>query len=541
MKMKKYLVSVSALMLASGALAQDLNTEITVNHEIVPEEKAATRMRWLPTISLPAVNAGRLPAYSTFMPGTLTPYIMPLSAAQYADTAVCSPWRGYAVLGYGPAYNLAASAGYNFINREDLTVNGFMQFDGMRYTSKYPGINYDGKVNFHRNTALVGGNAAYNISGHNLSGDVIYQYSGYNFPVLDLPTLKTDKYFINANLAKVNVGWSTKLNKVDLRAMVNYGMIYFGKDMANNNRVALKSGLSWYASTKSTWLFDFNFSIDHSSLVGNKNIVELHPAYQFANRKFRLKFGIDFDVPRWDSLNEWGFLLVPELYLDWTPSQYFGLWLHSTWDLVDNNRLSMYDEQPYLMADFDADEISGIWKLQLGFVVGPFRGAALRLYTGPNIAPNWYIPAVQTGYMRSNDIGGWLWGAAFSYDYRRYLSLNVTGEYAPHKDGDYDIGYAPWRDHARYNLLVQATVHPIEKLDITLGYHLRGGREKMLADDKDMKLRTISNLQAGAAYRITPQWSAFVRGENLLNKHWYLGPAVPSQGIMGLIGATYKF
>ena len=61
------------------------------------------------------------------------------------------------------------------------------------------------------------------------------------------------------------------------------------------------------------------------------------------------------------------------------------------------------------------------------------------------------------------------------------------------------------------------------------------------ADMRMESLGIISNLKAGALYRITPQWSAFLRGENLLNRKTLLIGGMPGQGITGLVGATYKF
>lgn len=156
MNKKRDIIFSSFLLAAAAVSAQNLNTEITVSHEVVPEERAATRLRLLPSVSLPSVNPGRLPSASRFTPATMTPFINRLEAACYADSLRRSPWRGYASLIYGPTYNLSASAGYRFIESRNLILDGYMQFNGMSYVSKYPAIDYDGKVCFRRNTAMAG-------------------------------------------------------------------------------------------------------------------------------------------------------------------------------------------------------------------------------------------------------------------------------------------------------------------------------------------------------------------------------------------------
>ena len=51
----------------------------------------------------------------------------------------------------------------------------------------------------------------------------------------------------------------------------------------------------------------------------------------------------------------------------------------------------------------------------------------------------------------------------------------------------------------------------------------------------------MTNLWAGASYRITPALTIFARFDNILNKRAQLIYNVPSQGFTGLFGAGYKF
>lgn len=536
----RHIFSFASILLAANAFAQDLNTEITVTHEVVPEERAATRLRVLPVVTLPEIKAGRLPAASRYVPASLTPYIIPLSAAAYQDSLQRYPWRGYAGLAYGPIYNLAASAGYRFIETRELTLDAYMQFDGMSYTSHYPAIDYDGKVCFRRNSAMAGANTSWRTEAGQLAVSALYQYTGYNFPILDYKV--TDLIFphkIDANVAKIDLGWSGKAGDVTYNVGADYGLIYLGKDNANNNRIAISGAIDWCASSKSVWGIDLSYSLAHSTLAGNKGILHVLPRYSFSVNKFKIRLGADVDIKTGNVPFSPSVLVAPDLNIVWQPSAYFSLWGNANGRMDDNYRGKIFDEQPYLMADFETG-MSRIYAAEAGITLGPLRGASLSVFGGYTIAKDWYMPAVATGYMTQMDVKGAHGGVAFSYDYRRYLSLNVRAEIAESPDGNYTKGYAPWRDHARFNLTAQATVRPIEPLDITLSYHLRTGRQKQMAHG-NLALQNINNLQAGVSYRITPRWTAFVRGENLMNRHWYLGPAVPCQGIMGMLGASYKF
>lgn len=521
--------------------ARDLSTEITVLHEVVPEERAATRLRLLPTVSLPEVKIGRLPSALRLAPASLTPFITPLDPAAYADSLRRNPYRGYASLQYGPVYNLGASAGYRIIEQRNLVLDGYMQFNGMSYTSKYPAIDYDGKVCFRRNTALAGAATTWTSAAGVLDASVMYQFSGYDFPILDYKV--TDKIFphhIDANVATVNAGWSGRQQKLAYRVGVDYGLIYFGgRENANNNRIALNATFDWAASTKSVWGMDLGYSIVHSSLAGNKGILHIMPRYAFSVNAFKVRIGADIDIKTGNVAFKPAMLFSPDVDVVWQPSAYFNIWGNINGRMVDNYRGDIFDEQPYLLPDFDAG-ISRIYNGYAGLTFGPLRGASLGVFGGYTIARDWYMPAIATGYMAPIDVKGAHAGVTFKYDYRRYLSVNVRAEIAQSPRGNYSRGYAPWRDHAKFNLVAQVNIRPIDPLGISLAYHLRTGRQKVMMFG-DLALQNINNLQAAVNYTVTRRLSAFVRGENLLNRHWYLGPAVPSQGIVVMLGASYKF
>lgn len=543
---KRTSIIIFAQLLCANAFAQDLNTQITVDHEVVPEERAATRLRILPQLSLPKLDITRLPVASRFIQAELSPFINPLSPTAYLAQSPVYPWRGYAMLGYGPVYNLNGSLGYRLVNTQSLSVDAFLQFNGMSYTRGYEGLpefmkDYSGKACFRRQAILGGANASWSTETGALDASVMYQYQGYTFPILQLqqPPV-TDHHNIDANRAKINLRWTSKIKDIDYTVGADYSMVYLGRGNATNNRGILSAGGVWHSSSKSSVSVDLSLSLDNSALVGNKGILHILPRYNFSINSFRLGIGMDVDVKTGNCPSSKSLLVAPDLNAVWQPSAFFNVWGKISGRMEDNFRGAILDEQPYLLADFDAG-FSQIYDGELGVTVGPFRGFSLQVFSGYDIAQDWYMPAVETGYMAPVDVKGFHWGTSLCYDWRRLVSVNARLEMAQSPRGDYERGYALWRDHAKLNLTTNLVVRPVDNLEIGVNYHLRSGREKTLGADKNLNLRNISNLSASVNYNINRQWSAFVRGENLLNKNWYLGPAVPCQGIMGMIGASYKF
>lgn len=544
--MKYNLIFFVCSILSFSAVSQNLNTEITVNHEVVPEERAATRLRMLPQLSLQRVDAGRLPVASRFVPSQLSPFINPLDPAGYLNQTPVFPWRGYAMLGYGPLYNLTGSVGYRVVNKSNLSTDVYAQFNGMSYTRSYVGLpafmyDYDGKVCFRRQAALGGANLRWAPANGVLDASLMYQYQGYNFPILQLrqPPV-TDKHDIDANRANVRVGWTSTIRNVDYSFAADYSMVYLGKGNATNNRGRLSVSGAWHSSSKSVWHLDVAYSLDNSAIVGNKGILHILPCYCFNVNTFKLGIGADIDIKTGNCEASKSLLVFPNLNLVWQPSAMFNAWGKVSGRMDDNYRGAILDEQPYLLADFDTG-ISRIYSGEFGITVGPIRAFSMQFFGGYDVAQDWYMPAIETGYMQAIDVKGFRWGAALNYDWRRYLSVGMRLDMAQCPRGDYEKGYAMWRDHAKLNFTANLVVRPIKQLEIGIGYHLRTGRQKTLGDDKNLNLRNISNLSASVNYNIDSRWSAFIKGENLLNGNWYLGPAVPCQGIMGMIGVAYKF
>ncbi len=544
--MKQKFISYIFTIISLPAFAQNLNTEITVNHEVVPEERAATRLRMLPQLSLPKVEAGRLPVASRFVPTQISPFINPLDATGYLDQSPVYPWRGYAMLGYGPIYNLNGSLGYRVVDRPTLTTDVYAQFNGMSYKRTYAGLpefmkNYDGKVCFRRQAVLGGADLRWSAGNGILDASLLYQYQGYNFPILLLQQPPaTDKHEINANRANLKLGWSSTVNNFDYSIAADYSMVYFGKGDATNNRGRLSASGAWRSSTKSVWRIDLGFSLDNSVITGNKGILHILPRYCFNISTFNLSVGADVDIKTGNCKSSKSLLVSPDLNIVWRPSAMFNAWGKLSGRMVDNYRGSLLDEQPYLLPDFDTG-ISRIYSGEVGITVGPVRAFSIQFFGGYDVAYDWYMPAVETGYMQAMDVKGFRWGGAVNYDWRRILSVAVRLDMAESPRGNYERGYAIWRDHAKLNLTANLAVRPIKQLEIGVGYHLRSGRQKTLGSDKNLNLLNISNLSASINYNIDRRWSVFAKGENLLNKNWYLGPAVPCQGIMGMVGAAYKF
>ncbi len=574
----KYLFAIASLFTGiSAAWPQDLNTQITVHHEVVPEERAASRLRMLPTVSLPTINPGRLPAASMLRSAELTPFISALNPAPYATSQTPYPWRGYAALAYGPVYNLGASAGYTFVDNDKISANAFLQFNGQKYTSEHPDKAYRGygSVGLRNNSLALGADTHWRpLKSGSLAANVLYRYSAYNFPlpILNQGIPYTDPKDcvvshndIDANMLDVDLLWKHQpARKFTYTVNAGYGLHKFGQTPGamceNQGKAAIK--LIYDHGKVSHWSLNAGMDLlsttaNGSSRALNKGLVDIHPSYLLTLKRFSAAIGvkISLETGNFNRGSDLKAYLYPELNLLWQPSAYFNLYGRMDGRTDLNSLASLYEAQPYFFPTMTPAKYnpqgnffrpSHICNYEIGTNIGPFKGASLMLFAGIDMADEWLMPAYAAGYFSPRDVVGSHFGLKASYTFRSYLDISAKLVYAYSPDDDFDKGYYLWRDHARWDLAVKATVRPVKQLAIGLSYHMRTHRAKPVPgidglSDSSQYLGDIHDLNASVSYNITRQWTVFINGENLIDHRYYLGPAIPSQGIRGMLGAAYKF
>lgn len=584
-----HIIAALALTAALPAAAQELNSEFTVTHQVVPEERAATRLQLLPTIELPGVNAGRLPAATLVNAAPLSPVTVGLEPAPWQTELPRWPWRGYAQLAYGPLYNLDASAGYRMIDRSDLSLDAFMQFNGYKYSSKHPDRSYRvyGPQRLWRDAVTAGLRSEwkpmadaslkvagdYNFSAHNIPMPVVDRTLPVPGPFADPELCAIDRKFVNHNAVNLTADWRHRATrKFTYQVTAAYGLTAFSRypDAPFENRGSVGTSLRYDHGKRSHWQADISalwISVDG---FGHKGVFTITPRYELTLKHFAATIGIRADFRmgnvknvsiRPDVTNNYvttdGWL-YPMIDLRWRPSSKFILWGRADGRTDANSLASLYEAQPYNFPvnympttyyDLNGNTVSvnepmaysRIYNFDAGMTIGPWRGASITAFAGFSSATDWLMPAVRTGYWEEQDIAGGHYGFSLNYAYRSYIGLSARVEFSTADSGDYGSGYYLWRDHAKMDLTVSATSRPIEPLALRVAYHLRTDRQKPLPAFADQALGNISDLDASASYEITQQWAVSLRGENLLNHIYYLGPAIPSQGIRFMAGATYKF
>lgn len=575
MKRLKYTaMALLAAMTAPAIAAEELDTEIAIERQVVPEHRAATRLNLLPELNLPAVKQMRLNPSDRVTTVAIPAYVTTLDPASYATTAEPYPWRGYAAIGYFPAFNLGASAGYRIIDREATTLDAWLQYDGASWHGDMKDFD-NARVNLHRHTATIGTALTRRFGSLSvLTADLEYSYDSWNMPVTNRVPIHEDPDFVavlgdaSANLNRIglNVGWQSRTSdRFSYHAALGYGlMAYKTVDVTglnpceNSGKLNLgfdfRFGNHWFLKTDLDGeVYAYNYPEQPSgytkqALVKGKG--GINPRIGWQNKNFSAYIGVMFDVMFDGGTHDYNggsnAYLYPELEIVWTPSGSFSIWGKIKGGNTTNPYSEIYDWSRYAMPTFNLGYSEYI-NFDGGITIGPWRGASLELRAGYADTSGWLMPYLTTpqntvwqGLMAWNSLGGFHYGATLSYKYRSVLEVRGSVDGAAHSDDDPDKGWYRWRDRARWVMDAEVGIHPIEPLTITVGHNWRTGRRCFNYHWQYTSLGNVSSLRIGAAYRITPALSVFARGENILNHRHLIMPGLPAQGVAGLVGVTYK-
>ena len=514
------------------------------------------------------------------MPSTITR----LAPAENVDTIAWSKYRGYAALGYFPIYNMGVSAGYRFIDKKDMKLGAWLQYNG----KSYDGTTRDGsELSFNDHEISL--NAAYSQNINRLG--VLSANAGYTFNSFSCPWL--EDYTQSVNRFDFDAKWDSRVEGLKYNVEIGYDYFGYGKDAVydsyfdillnkynqnpfeavNEHSGYLNAGASLELDDNTQVALDFGAKMIHnnhlsdsyvinstlSKEVGykmkqpyNHAILTLIPHYDFKYENFKARVGVQLDY-QIDIENE--FNIAPDVYLDWSATSILSAYAHFTGGVHQNSMSSIFDVSHYFSPSMAYQNSKLPYVIDAGVNIGPFKNATLEIFGGYARANDWYMPCVESGVhkMESIDLDGWHLGVAASYNYKDIAKVRASYEAAPQS---YDDGYYMWRDRAKYVVKASATVTPISPLDITLDYEYRGGRstyeniEEITTIGWSSFYNTIhqrkllggmSNLSVGGLYRYTDQISFFARLENILNNKYDLLYDIPAQGFTGLVGATYKF
>jgi len=575
--MKQHIAAALAtLAVVPGVAQEQLSKEITIEREIVPEVRAASRLDLYPRqLNFAPLTKG-LEISDVSVRTAITPGIATLEPAATEPAAEPTPYRGYLDAGYFPAANASVSAGYAIVSNESARLNVWTQINNAAYKAA-PAQGLD-KGKFSHLKGLVGVDFAKRFSaGNELGISTAVGYSSFLQPwsVIE-KCIDSEKETESQGIFQWDLSamWQGKCaNDLNYHIGAGFNLFNFSEGLPVDEETAMPAvhqtginfdlGVEQHINSASSAGVDFSgdfLSYNHFMELTDEGVSDsgktvgvmgLTPFYRWANDVVSLKAGarVNLTVNSGKALH-----VAPDVLLAVNPASGFGAWLRFGGGEHVNSLQSLEAFSPYI-AQTMAYGVSHMPVTgDLGLRFGPLHGVSFTLNVAYASANGWLLPYQNDGQLlfAATDLRAWKAGARINWDFKKLLSFEASFESA--LGNDEKNTWIEWRDRARHRLSASLTLRPIERLTVDLAYEMRMKRSMPTsmwttaidATDAplaytDFKLKDVSNLSVGASYAVTDAFTVFARGENLLNTSCYLLPYVPAQGITGLVGIAWKF
>ncbi len=577
------------------AAAQDqLNKEITIEREIVPEVRAAQRPAVFPGQLSFRTEATTLPPHTYTAASRINPEIATLQPTHTQPANPLTPYRGYIDLGYFPTADIGVSAGYAPVSTETTGLNLWAQFNNNHYKSSPLNGMPKGSFSHLKGTIGVGFAHRFGTAGTlSLNTDVAFASFNQPWSVIEKSAYESETPAYDTEAPEVKkqstFGWNfgaqwegTASNSLTYHIGAGFNLFNFSKGMeldeeetiapVHQTGFNLSLGVNEKLGEESSVGLDidgqflhynhFISGLDAAAVEENPEvwlaapgktpgIATLNPYYRFGNSTASVKVGA---LVQFTFNSGKKFHIAPDVLLGINPAAGFGASLRVSGGEKLNSLQELSDFSPYIsqMMAYGASHRPITADLALRF--GPLSGASITLDLGYAAANDWLLPMAVSNQLlfAPTDLRAMKAGATARWSYKKLLVAEAS--FATVFGNEERRTWIEWRDRARHVASAAVTVNPIDRLSVNLSYELRMKRSMPVAGifatdgpESDTEapqcfnLKDISNLNVGATYRITPALTAFANFDNLLNRRTYLMPLVPARGFSGLFGIGYKF
>ena len=519
---------------------KELNKEITLEKDFVPEIKKATKKNTLPAVKKVTPPAKTDVSYSNWAnPIDVQPTIPTMMPYGYRTAHNFSDKRGYLAVGGGMAANFIGSAGYRFIDKDNLTLGAWLQHNstwaGKNSSQMILNDNLRLKQKFNDN--LVGvdlmnrfkvGTLTLNARGH---FDSFNYYGGINEAWDDDHKQTFTEFGLKG-------AWEAlPLDVNDHEVTYNVGLAFnhagYEKTLVENVKGAKQNTLNFtlggeYAINEYTAAgLQIEGDYVNTNVFGSSNnyfIVTLSPYFSWENSVISAQLGADillgkpmlydFSGKHKDGIDGRRVLVSPNVNLDFnfSPGAKFyvsisgGKILNTLSDMAAQNRYSdPTASYPNSFSPFDGEA---------GFKIGPFSGFNMKLFGGYGFfegdlnglvipsAPYGGASEVVLPYtLATNYIPikakGMKIGADLNYKYRSLVEANASIIYAPAgddvKENGWTQGYSlDGFEGASLVSKINLQVKPLRQLTLDLGLDLYTDRAHVIkefiptiSDDED--------------------------------------------------------
>ncbi|MBD5356348.1 MAG: hypothetical protein HDR88_04995 [Bacteroides sp.] len=323
-----------------------------------------------------------------------------------------------------------------------------------------------------------------------------------------------------------------------------------------------------------TWSYP-GFAEETLKRPDNYGMLTLTPFYRFNQGLLDLRIGADIDLSfnAGPEGNHYSFFhIAPDMKFA-LQSGGFGMYLNILGGSELNTLAALRQYDYYMMPALTTTRPTYTpFDASFGINVGPFAGFSMGAniqYRASRNVPlgGWYQAWLNYGgsliegmdaflvgsermqYSLNTDginLHGYSVGGNIMYEPSSSLRFKAEGNWQPQKGKK---GFFNGYDRPRVTARLEASVKPIEPLRITLGYDYRGVRNiyttsaiyaapgGVSSGDNEpvfhsLRLPDLTLFNVSASWSVSPSFSVWLQGDNLLNRHDAVLPCLPTQGVV---------
>ncbi|OUO54996.1 TonB-dependent receptor [Parabacteroides sp. An277] len=577
----------SAVTVSAQEKKKDLNREMTLEREYDPTVQDANKVNTLPEIKEPEVTK-RTIDYSPFtLPTDPEKQITVLPSGNIMTQLDANKRRGYLHLGAGMHLNIDGDFGYHILSTEKDKLNLFFSHRSTNgkanYVDDYYYYQIDKDTKAKLNDNWGGLNYAHVFEKAILNLGAQYRYTGFNYwgvPSGYSPN-DPDEYISQSDRETNQVNQTIQVKAgieahedADVFYLVDLDYINFSHKYGLNEQLdgptehtidakfdlnARFNGEQRLGVSGQVEYFNYNLPVypagTGACLFQNHAEIIVSPYYKVKGDNWNVKLGanIMFVTGEDDS-----FTASPNVEADVEVADRTVLYLTAKGRLYSN---SAYETSLVNRYANPTEEIAPTREWlngQLGIKSGVAKSFWFDVFAGYRIASDdcLFLPARSfngfAGFLdaeRFVNTKRFFAGANLKYSYQDFLEISVKGVYnhwtAEFNDETDWTPSKPDIEHAwgkpKVELDADLTVKPINKLAISLNYHLATDRYTELNGAQVVKLDNINELNLTGSYTFNDTFGLFVKATNLLNQNYELYYGYPAQGISVMGGVNINF
>ena len=541
----------------ANAQEPDLSKEITIEADFEPVEQKVTKPNTLPSVVKKSVDKTDL-VYSNWSSAKDIPTVInKFSPYCISLEQSFSKSKGYVDLGIGSQLNVAASAGYRLIDREEMTLKAWLNHASTWNGKNSSPLAADDPKTQKYNDNVLAVDFLNKLANGEFTANAYYHIDDFNYYGAYPASYSNDDYNQTANEFGVRLGWKNAAQKDSrLRYSAQLGYNHFGYSKSSYN---LDGGiqenalqLDAIAEIKSNELrFGVDASVyyvEYSDIISLEDtdwlaMLKASPYVSYNNGNLLLSGGLNLDLSANDGAS---IRLSPKVKATYLYGNNISVYANVNGGKRVNLLSDYHAICRYLKPSTPIGTSYTPFDAEVGVKIGPFAG----FYIKPFFA---YGSFKYEKMLTDSDLGmyatigdvdikGWNAGAELGYKYNDLLEFTANVQCSPQDNGE---GYLTGLDRAELIVDAQVKVTPIKPLAIALGYEARNNRAyytpyQLINDSKlswkKTELENVGNLSLNAYYQVNKKVGVFVNASNLLNKQWDIFYGMGAQKLNALVG-----